>query len=212
MNIKVKYDDERITNVRRHLDWLEGNNLLREINQGDIQKDSLTRLRSKFPKNRGNMSKTNEFGQKLSKGWDIETTIHAAAGGGKFRIFHHLADKGNQRAITVLSSLDKGSRAYNWRPPRTFKFIGKYSAQKRSRGRFGRTRGFVTFSEKKTYHRPARAGANYMAATAAYIENTLLPRLRARIVRKAKYEWDRATGGPINHAAVTRYVNQQLGR
>ncbi len=177
--LKIKFGEARFSEVIASLRRVNSEAVLDGVDLTPTANKALRFLKSIFPRSTrgdGSRSKSNqaEFGMHLGDGWNVNPIQMAVTRG--FDIVHKLSF--NERARTVLQSLDTGSKAYSFFTLKPLTFKDKRSGAK----------GETTVAAGEEIHKGARRGVYYTNRTMIYIQRELIPRVTTQVNKAIERE------------------------
>ncbi len=179
VNLKIRVDEKKLDDQIFRLKKVYSEETIEKSSKAILpfQQRALAYLKLLFPDSRKgshSISDVAEFGKHLVEGWKATPILQATTIG--FIIENVLGNR-DRHASRILDALDLGSGVNRLLPSLEDRVILLFPGNRGSGG-------FRTLA-RKMWVRPARPGYHYKDATYAYIANTLLPQMGAKIRKVA---------------------------
>ncbi len=181
---KLKPDSRRIDRLVEDLQYVNSQSFVRSLPLASFRERALNFLKKHFPVSKQGSSNQNEFGYHLVEGW--KSKLVSSVTGVGFELYH--MGEGNSRILTILNSLNTGSKAFSYTAKDDFVFWGKYRTLK---GKLTKREGWISIVEGRTVNRSEREGVEFEQDTYDYITMTLLPEMREMVRDRVASRLDR---------------------
>ena len=182
ITVDARVAQKKIERVAEELHYVSTESFLRGLGLKSHAAEALSFLKRVFPSSEGGSGSTsdiNEFGMHLREGFKVDTFIKGSKLG--FTV-SHILDR-NNRAQTILNALDVGSSAHTRVYYEPIHFLANRKSKKGL--------NWVSLPIDKPIKYSARAGVHYTDKTKKFIEQYLLPKIKADFAYKVTQRMNR---------------------
>ena len=190
IEVEDRSSRRKIERLAQELNYVSSTTFLNGLGLKKRSLEALSYLLELFPDSSSGSerpSSRNEFGMQLKQGFYANTEVTGTKVA--FIIGHRL--QGNERAMTVLNSLDKGTRAYSTTYDTAVSFLGDAAKAKTVRPQSKSALVWFRLAPGRSYYYSARPGHKYVSKTRQFIERVILPELKEDFDHKVKSRMER---------------------